>query len=442
MRVVFDGYLPAGLDAEALRRLARDGDELRRGVLDSERVRAFRAVADDEEALRRVRATADRLRSRFSRLVLVGIGGSALGAATLVEALGSRPSSVVVLDNVDPEWVRRRTAGLDLRRCAVNIVSKSGGTAETAALGSMLVDRLRRRVGDAWREHVVATTDPEKGPLRALARREGLATLEVPRNVAGRFSVLTAAGLLPAAFSGVDVEALLSGARRANAACGGASPSDDPAFLAALCDARLWPSRNVCVFFVYSGLLARVADWFAQLWAESLGKRTRLDGRVEPVGQTPLAALGASDQHSLLQLFAEGPDDKTYNLLLLERPRARCPLPKAAADEWNYLSGRSLEKLFSAEAAGTERTLTDAGRPVLKILLARREEAEVGALMQWLMTRVAYVAALLEVNAFDQPGVEHGKRVARALLGDESAAAATNIVGRGDARATRLEVRL
>lgn len=367
------------------------------------------------DSLRYVREEMKRL-SGFKKMVLVGIGGSSLGARLLVEAFG-RSERIVVLDNVDPDWL-----GWQLRRIGrkwtLCIVTKSGTTAETAAVSLLLLPKLRALYKGRWRNAITVITDPERGPLRRWARENRIRSLEVPSAVPGRYSVLTTVGLLPAAFCGVDVERVVAGA------CGvfglvGEAAEEDVSWKAALCDFAHWRRRNVSVLFVYRGRLRRLCDWFAQLWAESLGKRLTEDGSQKPTGQTPLGAVGVTDQHSLLQLFAEGPDDKVYTLVVPSRTTSRLRIERnpGGPEEWGYLAGRSLWELFSAEATGTEATLIRERRPLLKIVLDGPPEEDVGALLAFFMMRTIYTAALLGVNPFNQPGVEYGKKVARKMLG-------------------------
>ena len=409
MRILFDHYLGV---AEQ-RRLMEAFERRRAAVIESPTVVALRSVVNGGAGS--VEEAAQRLRRRFRKMVLVGIGGSALSARLLSEAF-ERQRSLSVLDNVDPEWVSAQLKGLGRSFCLC-VVTKSGRTAETAALTSLLLPRLRRLHGSDYQKAVVVVTGSESGPLREWAQKEGITCFGIPPDIPGRYSVFTPVGLLPAAFCGVGVSGLLDGARRLFEKLNG-SAEDDPAWVAALGDYAHWRKRPICVLFVYSGMLARLRDWFVQLWAESLGKRQRLNGTVSPTGQTPLGALGVTDQHSLLQLFAEGPDDKTYTLVVKEGATKALKVPENAGgpSQWRYLEGKRLSDLFYAELFGTEATLIREKRPLLKIVLEGGMEEELGALLAFFMMRTAYVASLIEVNAFNQPGVEYGKRLSRAML--------------------------
>ncbi|HSA54167.1 MAG TPA: hypothetical protein VLE53_00620, partial [Gemmatimonadaceae bacterium] len=297
------------------------------------------------------------------------------------------------------------------------VTSKSGGTAETMAQYLVVRGRLEQK-GLAPRDHLIFLTDPERGALRRIAVEERIPVLDIPPNVGGRFSVLSAVGMLPALLIGVDAEALLRGAADMRARCDSDELTRNPAgMFAALqwhADARR--GRHIHVFMPYSDPLRDLAAWFVQLWAESLGK-TRRDG--SHAGPTPVAALGATDQHSQVQLFMEGPPDKTVTFVTvgdegvdLEIPRAHADLPDLA-----YLGGRRLGELLRAECEATAGALAVRGRPSLSIHLERVDPWHVGGLLMLLELATAYAGELYGVDAFDQPGVELGKRFTYGLFG-------------------------
>ncbi len=379
----------------------------------------LRVGADDWEADATV-AAARRLHEVADTLLVLGIGGSALGAIALQDALGPSAEGrrVVVLDTVDPGHVAETLADLHPSRTAVAAVSKSGGTLETTALWRVVQPWLAAAVGDGWRARTVVVTDPERGDLRAMARAEGLASLPVPPDVGGRFSVLTAVGLLPAAFLGLDVAGLLHGGRDAAHAALADDFDANPAWrFAAVHHAWYGAGARVSVFCPYVSRLRVFGHWYAQLWAESLGKR-RPDGTS--VGWTPAPALGPADQHSQLQLWQEGPDDKLLTFVSVDDPGAGdVPLgapPGAAGVPGAWLAGRTLGEILDAERRGTIEALASAGRPVVQIVLPRLDEASWAALAVTLQAATAYAGDLLGIEPFDQPGVEGGKRIAKSLL--------------------------
>jgi glucose-6-phosphate isomerase len=379
------------------------------------------AILDDRAAKDAAVREGRRLARLADTLVLDGIGGSALGPLALQTALRPRRRRLVVLDNVDPQGVRARLAALDPARTAVNVVTKSGSTAETMANLLILLEWMERRLGPRHVRRWSATTDPEKGDLLVLARRLGIPTLEIPRNVGGRFSVLTAVGLLPAAFLGLDVDALLAGARAMRRHCWSAAPERNAGVIAAVLLHAMATrrGRNVQVMMPYADGLLHVADWYRQLWAESLGKRVDRKGRVVETGQTPVTSLGATDQHSQVQLYMEGPQDKVITFLeVVDVDRdVRIPRRQQDLDSLGYLGGRTLGELIAAEKRGTEIALTSAGRPNFTYLLPRISADVVGQLLYLFELQTALSGELYGIDAFDQPGVEAGKVAAYALMG-------------------------
>jgi len=367
-------------------------------------------------------------------LVVLGIGGSALGARALRQALchpqhnkfpmarRQHKLGLWIADNIDPDYFYGLLDGLDLRRTGFNVISKSGHTAETLAQFLWIYRLLQSRLGEAKaRERLVITTDPDQGPLRRLAVREHLASLAVPPNVGGRFSVLSAVGLLPAVLAGIEVEELLAGARFMDQRLQGADPDHNPAYrLAALfylfATAK---SRPLLVFMPYASTLAGMAAWFCQLWAESLGKLRHRQGNVVHAGSTPVPALGTTDQHSQLQLYMEGPADKLITFLTVDKFKHHLEIPDSYPHEeaLGYLGGHSLNELLRLEQQATAFNLMQAGRPNLTLRLPEINPFTIGQLIYLLEVVTVAAAFLFGVNAFDQPGVEGGKKTTYGLMG-------------------------
>lgn len=364
-------------------------------------------------------------------ILLLGIGGSALGARTLVDALVPGDTRLTVLDNIDPEGVDRTLDRLDLAHTTVLIISKSGGTAETAAQ-LLRVYRALEDAGVSADDKIIAITDPDRGALRELVTARGWRSLPVPSDVGGRFSVMTAVGWLPALCCGIDVEGIRRGAQ---AVLGDLRLAEEDHGLVRWISG--WSahqeSRQTVVMFSYRDRLSTFGDWFAQLWAESLGKRHDLSGKEVWTGSTPLVARGVTDQHSLVQLFAEGPDDKQYLVLDSDLDTADPILDQTTAalhQDLQYLAGKSLGQLHRAEREGTVAALGSAGRPVSTMTLDALDAEHLGALMLTWEMATLMAAAILQVNPFDQPGVEGGKAVAFFKMGrsgwEDQAAAITS----------------
>jgi glucose-6-phosphate isomerase len=282
-------------------------------------------------------------------------------------------------------------------------------------------DRLAESLDDAYRQHFLFTTDPAGGVLRAIANKEGIPTLPIPPGVGGRFSVLSAVGLLPAAMAGIDVEKLLAGAAAMDERCRTPDLEANPAGLFAALQyiAHTEQGAGIHVMMPYSDRLYGMADWFRQLWAESLGKRVDLAGREVFRGPTPVKALGATDQHSQVQLYVEGPFDKTITLLALEEPTLDVPIPEAYhdVDALAYLGGQTLGRLLDAERRGTTGALTRSGRMNMTLTLPALDAHAIGELLMMLQIATVYAGVFYDVDPLDQPGVELGKQLTYALMG-------------------------
>lgn len=378
-----------------------------------------------------IKAYAESVKGRFTSVCVLGIGGSALGVTALHTALNGPYHNLLppagkprlfVLDNIDPEWIGPFLETVDPARTLFNVISKSGNTAETMSQFLILRAKLIAKLGEkAHREHIVVTTDEKKGVLREIVQREGYRSFLVPDGVGGRFSVLSEVGLVAAALVGIDIEALHAGAAAMDERCKSSKLMENPALLHAAIQFLLHTKRAMpmAVMFSYSHRLRDVADWYAQLLAESLGKKLSKKGKVVNKGPTPIRAVGVTDQHSQVQLYAEGPYDKWFTLLAVAEPSVDVPIPKAYPDMEgvHYLGGRTLGELFKAEREGTRIALTEAGRPNAMFTLERVEAHTVGQLLYLLELSVAVMGEHYEIDAFDQPGVEAGKIAAYALMG-------------------------
>ncbi|OAQ51219.1 glucose-6-phosphate isomerase [Natrinema mahii] len=338
-------------------------------------------------------------------LLTVGIGGSSLGAATIVDALES-DTETVFLDNVDPEWVSARLDGIALENAAINVVSRSGTTAETLA-NFLVVREAFEDAGVDWTERTIVTTG-ESGPLRNLADRHDLPSLKVPDGVPGRFSALSAVGMVAAAVCGHDLEALLAGAAAERESLSG-SLFDCPAYAygatAYALDGR---GAGINAVMPYAESLETSAEWFAQLWAESLGK--------DDLGQTPVRALGVTDQHSQLQLYRAGPRDKLVTFVTADADADRS-IPATDVEELTYLGDATLGDLLKAEFEATEASLAAAGRPNVRVELEAVDEYELGGFLYGMEAACVLAGELYGVNTFEQPAVEWAKKATRGLLG-------------------------
>ena len=364
-------------------------------------------------------ATATMIREKYENFVVLGIGGSALGPIAVEQALciGDSKVRLIVEDNVDPERLLNVLGGLDLKKTMFNVITKSGKTSETMAQMMYVADALNK-AGLALSEHIIATTDESKGNLVVIAQKENLKMFVIPANVGGRFSELTPVGLLPAAVCGHDIRAMLEGAAYMDALC--TREESNPAALYALMHVLgMKKGQNISVMLPYADSLKYMSDWYAQLWAESLGKRYDLDGKEVYAGQTPVKALGVTDQHSQIQLFTEGPFDKIVTFLKVDAFRNDLDIPPAFeyVEDIAFLGGKTFGQLLEAERSATEYALCVAQRPNLTIALRQVNAHSVGALLYFFEMATALAGEMLGIDTYDQPGVEEGKLATFALMG-------------------------
>jgi len=427
--------LPRARLAELEARFAAVQAEVRRRRAGGEY--GFYSLVDQAEAVREISTFAEGLGQAHDHVVVLGIGGSALGARALLTAL-RRPAwnewddegreffpRLTVLDNVDPTTITAALRRIDPRRVLVNVISKSGGTAETMAQYLVVRAWLEEALGAAAYRHLVFTTDPERGALREIAARDGIATLSVPPAVGGRFSVLSPVGLLPAALVGIDIAALLAGAREAVARAEADQLLRNPAALYA---ALHWAAdtdlgARIDVLMPYTDRLRDFAEWYRQLWAESLGKRVDREGRTVHMGPTPVAAIGATDQHSQVQLFMEGPFDKVITFAVVDQlgDEVAIPMPAAGAPalpkDLAYLPGHTLGELLRAEYEASASALAQMGRMSCTLRLPDLSAATLGEAIMFYQIATGYAGVWYGIDPFDQPGVELGKKLTYAAMG-------------------------
>ncbi len=367
----------------------------------------------------------------FDTFVVLGIGGSALGPMAVQQAInhpyynelsrekrGGYPR-LYVADNVDPEKLAYLFDVIDIDKTLFNVISKSGSTSETMSQFMIIKEMLEAKLGKDAKKHIVATTDAEKGNLIKIAGDEGYKTFIIPSAVGGRFSQLCPVGLLAAAFCGVDIKALLEGAAHMDKLCQEENALKNPAYAYALLHhIAMKKGKNISVMMPYADSLKLISDWYAQLWAESLGKKVDLNGNVVHVGSTPVKALGATDQHSQVQLYAEGPFDKVIVFIGVDEYKETVTIPKIYGDmpSLGFLGGHTQNELIKNEQIATEYALMKAGKMNMTITLSKVNEHTLGQLLYMLEVATAFAGELLNINAFDQPGVEGGKNATYALF--------------------------
>jgi glucose-6-phosphate isomerase len=393
----------------------------------------YRDLPYNEKTVQKVKELTAELKDRCENLVVLGIGGSALGNIALQTALNpymhnlddsQRPGPrLFVFDNIDPpqlasflDWV-----GDKLDKTIFNVISKSGQTAETAA--QFLI--IRKMLQDAFgpkglKNHVVATTDPQQGTLRKIADETGIICLEVPEGIGGRFSVLSVVGLFNAAMCGINIDRLLAGARDMDKKVSTEDFYKNPAAINAAINYHFYNTgKRISVMMPYSYALKDLADWYRQLWAESLGKAYALDGSEVRIGPTPVKALGTTDQHSQVQLYREGPNDKLFTFLQVnnfDKDIKIGPAPDCAP-EFSFLAGKDLSLLLNSEKKATEYALLQSKRPCLTVIFPQVNAYTVGQFIYLYEVTTSFAGALFGINPYDQPAVELGKEAAFALMG-------------------------
>lgn len=386
----------------------------------------------NEETLWYVKEYASMVKDRFENVLILGIGGSALGGLAITEALlkpywnllseeerGGLPR-IFFLDNIDPDTMTGLLDYLDLSKTLVNVITKSGDTAETMSQFMIVKDRLEKELGDKYRYNIVATTDKKTGILRQIAEQEGYKTFVVPDDVGGRFSVFSAVGLLPLALVGIDIDSIVNGIKDMDLALKNTDIHENIAAQNALIHYLLdtKKGKNISVMMPYSSRLKYVSDWYAQLWAESLGKNKDKDGNSVHVGPTPVKALGATDQHSQIQLFNEGPNNKIINFIRVGEFDKTLEIPNIFEYTGiGYLGGKTINQLMNAEADSTRVALSDYGRPNVTITIDKVDGYNIGQLLYMFEVQTAIAGELYNINTFNQPGVEQAKNYTYALMG-------------------------
>lgn len=386
----------------------------------------------DSELYSSIKSFANSVKGKFENILVLGIGGSALGGIAVTEALlkpywnllSSEKRNgyprIFFLDNIDPDTINGMLDMLDLRKTLVNVITKSGSTAETMSQFMILKDRLEKAVGSDYKSHIVATTDKKSGILRQISDSENYTTFVVPDDVGGRFSVFSAVGLLPFALLSIDIDSIAQGIRDMDKSLQSKDIHSNIAAQNALIHYLMDKEygKNLSVMMPYSSRLKFVSDWYVQLWAESLGKNKDRNGNDVNVGPTPIKALGVTDQHSQIQLYNEGPNDKVITFIRVKNFDTTLEIPHSFSDTGiGYLGGKTMNSLLNAEADSTRVALSDYSRPTITITLDKVDAYNVAQLLYMLEVQTAIAGELYNINAFNQPGVEQAKNYTYALMG-------------------------
>ena len=385
----------------------------------------------NEETVWYVKEFASLVEGRFDNILVLGIGGSALGGLAVTEALlkpywnllseqkrNSLPR-IFFLDNIDPDTINGLLEAINLKKTLVNVITKSGDTAETMAQYMILKDLMEKELGDDYRKNIVVTTDKKMGVLRQLADQEGYKIFYVPDDIGGRFSVFSSVGLVPFALVGLDIDQMMNGIKDMDLELKNTDIRQNIAAQYALIHYLLYQKgKNISVMMPYSSRLKYIPDWYSQLIAESLGKEFNNNGEKVNNGITPLKAIGATDQHSQIQLFNEGPNNKVITFIRVEEFENTIEIPKIFEYTGvGYLGGKTINDLMNAEADSTKVVLSDCERPNITITLDKIDEYHIAQLLYMLEVQTAIAGELYNINTFNQPGVEQAKNYTYALMG-------------------------
>ena len=387
---------------------------------------------NQDEIVADIIKTADKVRKKFKYFVVLGIGGSALGPIMAFNALKHlhynelsdekrNGPKFYVEDNVDPVRMQALLDVIEPEKTCFNVISKSGATSETMTQYLIIADILKKK-GVNLPDNIIFTTDANRGNLIKLDNSYGgkFKKYVLPDGVGGRFSEMCPVGLLPAAVLGIDIKAMLAGAAYMDELCAKGEISSNPALACAVLQyITMNQGKNINVLMPYSDNLKLIADWYCQLWAESLGKAVDYDGNTVNAGTTPVKSLGVTDQHSQVQLYTEGPYDKVITFISVGKYATEMPIAHGCEDipDVGFLGGHTMQELIQAENKATAYALMRAGRLNYTINVPEINEFTLGQLMYLFELQTAYTGALLNIDTYNQPGVENGKKATFALLG-------------------------
>jgi len=383
------------------------------------RKQGFHTVIDDTSANRKISDYSAKNKGKYKDLILLGIGGSALGTICLQQSLkhlfhnelagSSKAPRLHVLDNIDPTLMSEICDIIDLKSTLLIVVTKSGTTPETLAQYYYFLDKIKAKKLNP-KNHFVFITGSGKSVLRRFAEEYGIVVFDIPKNIGGRFSVLSAVGLLPAMLMGLNVKELLAGAKEMRKSFYSPDWTRNMPYLLATAQSKLLKKGKIInVMMPYSQKLIRFADWYGQLLAESIGK--------QGTGITPISALGVTDQHSQNQLYNEGPNDKLFIFIKAAKPGPVIQIKASGKDpETAYLKNLSFGKLMETEMMGTIGALTENARPNLTVEIDKVDEYHMGGLFMLFEAATAFLGEMMNINAYDQPGVERSKEITKKLL--------------------------
>lgn len=393
---------------------------------------AFINLSDDKDIINKtIHLKTQILKLDPKVLIVIGIGGSSLGAMAVIEALKGRlynsfenKIELYFLETIDDDYYSNLSKYIEnlLRNnqnIVINIVTKSGTTLETISNASLLLELLKKYKKD-YQNYVYVTTDFDS-PIYNIAKQNNWGICEIPKLVGGRFSVLSSVSLLPLAISGIDIAQLLSGASSIKQLCLSDDIENNPASLgAAIVYLYYLDKKNIYELFMFSPDFLSLGLWFRQLIAESLGKRFSTSGRYIEVGITPAFSIATQDLHSMLQLYLAGPRDKFFSFLSIEGENERVVIPNNEISQiMDYVQNKSLTNIKRSIFSSIKDSFNENNKPFVSIILKEKNAYYLGQFLMLKMIETVYLARLLDVNPFDQPDVEAYKSRAKEILSDK-----------------------
>lgn len=379
---------------------------------DSQKIGYYKLPTNSKEVIKELESfvSKNEVAANANTIVVVGIGGSSLGAKAIDSLLAHKKQNnkkIIFFENSDPVDISSKLNSFEKNDCVVILISKSGGTIETISTFKTIMNHFDFDFSvDSKR--LIAITDPGS-ILSQFASEHGIKEFNMPSNVGGRFSVLTAVGLVPLYLAGYNVSNLLDGADEfVNSFF---DRNEDHLLQKAYYMFKNKDQKSINVIFSYANCLENLSKWYVQLWGESLGK---IDTNGKNVGLTPIGLTGSVDQHSFLQLIIEGPKDKTVTFMNIDDFEDDIKIPDMSLkhiEKTDYINGNSFNKLINAQCDATMQSLIDSNVPTDKISLSRVDEKNIGAIIIYFELLTSLVGSMLNVNTYDQPGVELGKQI-------------------------------
>jgi len=379
----------------------------------------FLTLPDAKANLKKIKKyVKEQEKNNWKNIVVLGIGGSSLGAIAVRDALTSefdKGRKLYVVDNIDPAYTAELLPSLNFARTLFVVISKSGTTTEPMIQYALVKELLIKKFPNNYQKHLLFITDPRAGLLRKIAKAEKIETFDIPPKIGGRFSVLTNVGLVPCALAGMDITNLLKGAREMREAIKRSKGFQNPALALAVAQFVLDKKKKkpMTVLMPYSNYLFRVGDWYRQLLAESIGKNKNS-------GPTPINALGTTDQHSQLQLYSDGPNNKFFIFMRLLKHKKDPKVGQILPEEIGFLNGKKMREVIDAAYQGTAEALAKNKRPNVTIEVPKVDARHLGALFMLFEFQVALLGLLYKVDAFNQPGVEQSKQITKKILKGEN----------------------